>query len=645
MSGTLLTAARRGRRATGVVLAAALGAFALAAARYHPFFADDAFISLRYATRLAAGQGLTWNDGERVEGYSNLAWVLACALLARLGLDPVFAARLLGVLGVALAIGAVVRAHAPTAGRSALPALAGGLVVALAAPSGAWAVGGLEPPLLMALVAWGTVLCLPLVDADPRPRDALLPGLLLGDADPRPRDALLPGLLLGVAALTRPDGILFAAAAAAAIAVAGRLRRAPLAAAATLAGVAALCWLGQLGFRLAYHGDWVPNTAHAKLAFTPHRLREGLAYVGEQAAWMAPLLLPLSYGAVTLLRDAATRPRALLLVIPVGVWLAYVAVVGGDIFPAARHFAPVVPLFALLAAEVLAVRRPASRWAWLGAGAVLAAFGVAQVEAPASVRAAKECWEWDAAAAGTFLGRVFGPARPLLAVDMAGAVPYFSGLPTVDLLGLNDRFLATHPPADLGQGRIGHELGDGAYVLGRRPDLVYLCSPAGARRGCFRSGKELVALPAFAEQYRFIAFLSVGRDAFRSDLWVRLEDGRIGLTRAGGRVAIPGYLFASALADRRAPQAVATLDEEGAFGARLGKDQPGRLREIALRPGRVRVEVEGSGAAVTVRLSAGAASAEARPGETLVVPGDRVDVTVTSEGPAHLRRLTLVAVD
>jgi len=57
-------------------------------ARSYPFLTyDDAFISLRYAQRLLDGQGLSWTEGPPVEGYSNLLWVLACALLAALGVD------------------------------------------------------------------------------------------------------------------------------------------------------------------------------------------------------------------------------------------------------------------------------------------------------------------------------------------------------------------------------------------------------------------------------------------------------------------------------------------------------------------------------------------------------------------------------
>ena len=57
---------------------------------YAPFISDDAFISLRYAERLLQGHGLTWTDGERVEGYTDLAWVLLTALLGALRIDLIW---------------------------------------------------------------------------------------------------------------------------------------------------------------------------------------------------------------------------------------------------------------------------------------------------------------------------------------------------------------------------------------------------------------------------------------------------------------------------------------------------------------------------------------------------------------------------
>lgn len=62
-------------------MAIASVALAAHAWRYLPIFDDDAFISLRYADRLLNGHGLTWTDGQRVEGYSNILWILLIAAI------------------------------------------------------------------------------------------------------------------------------------------------------------------------------------------------------------------------------------------------------------------------------------------------------------------------------------------------------------------------------------------------------------------------------------------------------------------------------------------------------------------------------------------------------------------------------------
>src|SRR5205085_12438901 len=40
---------------------------------------DDMMVSMRYGRNLAEGQGLVWNVGERVEGYTNFLWTLVMA--------------------------------------------------------------------------------------------------------------------------------------------------------------------------------------------------------------------------------------------------------------------------------------------------------------------------------------------------------------------------------------------------------------------------------------------------------------------------------------------------------------------------------------------------------------------------------------
>ena len=84
------------RRALPFGIAVALALVAIARDSW-PWIADDAFISLRYAENLLAGHGLCWNPGERVEGYSNLSWVLSSAVLMALGVDPITAVRALAL--------------------------------------------------------------------------------------------------------------------------------------------------------------------------------------------------------------------------------------------------------------------------------------------------------------------------------------------------------------------------------------------------------------------------------------------------------------------------------------------------------------------------------------------------------------------
>src|SRR5512144_3190412 len=62
--------------------------FLIGGERHFSLF-DDAMVSMRYARNFAHGYGLIWNPGgERVEGYTNLLWVLYMAAVHLLPLAP-----------------------------------------------------------------------------------------------------------------------------------------------------------------------------------------------------------------------------------------------------------------------------------------------------------------------------------------------------------------------------------------------------------------------------------------------------------------------------------------------------------------------------------------------------------------------------
>src|SRR5205085_2478656 len=70
---------------------AVLGHSAIIAGQRTWWLDDDPMISMRYAKNLAQGNGLVWNSGERVEGYTNFLWILYMALVH---LFPIPAAKI-----------------------------------------------------------------------------------------------------------------------------------------------------------------------------------------------------------------------------------------------------------------------------------------------------------------------------------------------------------------------------------------------------------------------------------------------------------------------------------------------------------------------------------------------------------------------
>jgi hypothetical protein len=62
------------------------------------------------------------------------------------------------------------------------------------------------------------------------------------------------------------------------------------------------------------------------------------------------------------------------------------------------------------------------------------------------------------------------PQPHVLAIDAAGKVPYWSGLYSIDVLGLNDAVIAHEPQARAFL--VGHSKFDPEYVFSRRPVLI-----------------------------------------------------------------------------------------------------------------------------------------------------------------------------
>lgn len=537
-------------------LAAVLGVLALHCAHYWPFISDDAYISMRYAQRFAHGLGLTYTDGERVEGYTNLLWVLLLALGNLVGLSPLLAGRVFGFLATAGTIWLVsLSAKQPTR-PSVSRLLTGGLLFALSAPAAVWAIGGLEQALLFFL------LMLFLFFFREWTKDI-----------ESARAAKRTGAALALIALTRADGIVLVAAGLALSAwVAWRrwttLRRVALPPAMAVAG--------QLLFRLAYYHDYVPNTARAKVALTIGRIVDGYHHVSAAFPGFAIVLLLASAAVALRPRARVTAAAALLF----AAWTAHLTIVGGDIFPAWRLAAiAYVPLYFLIAETAERFARGRQRaWLLLPLAVAAALHLDFQQSDPQNRRGKDERWELESEPVGLMLKQAFGAKKPLLAVDAAGGLPYWSELPTLDMLGLADAFLARNRPADFGSGQLGHELGNGQYLWGRKPDLIAFCSGKGEGAPCFRGGQELVAIAGFASFYKPIAFAPGGR-APRGQIFVRFRDGKLGIEAGRDEIRVPGFL----LGDSQG--AHVRLAADGTPLAQIEPGMPGSLSHVPIPAG------------------------------------------------------------
>lgn len=130
-----------------VLAAGSLAAAAVSWATRPSIAADDAAITFRYAERLATGDGLTYNDGERVLGASSGIHTLLLAAGRWLGASVPSTAVVAGVVGMAACTALVGLVAARLGGR--LPAVVA-MFLFLAAPVRWHATGGLESSTLLA---------------------------------------------------------------------------------------------------------------------------------------------------------------------------------------------------------------------------------------------------------------------------------------------------------------------------------------------------------------------------------------------------------------------------------------------------------------------------------------------------------------
>lgn len=449
--------------------------------RYDRNLVDDAMISVRYAENLALGNGLVFNPGERVEGYTNFLWTVVMAPLHWLArLFDVEVGRLVIQANLASAVIAMMLTYA--VGRRlweshVLATLAALGILALDNAFACWAVFGLETHFL---AVW------------------LLAALWAASSD-HPRRGIVTGGCLALAQMTRPDAALFSVALIGselveiAVSAIRRSRRAEVPALARqVAGLLlalGIAYGAYFLWRYGYYGDLFPNTYYVKLGGEIDAWERGRAYVREffeQRDWW---LVPAAGALFAIHRKI---PRALVFYLPAHFF--YVAYAGGDFFSGHRLLVPQLPLLALCIGQTIAigwqvltlprVERALVRWAhppalFAGAAAVVVLFASWRIyrlglkHGPFELEV--KAWGHDLSGNRQFFRwlRDHKPPGATVATGLIGHTAFYGDLPVYDIFGIVNPEIARRPVKDFGKGKAGHEKkATLADVLAAKPTFI-----------------------------------------------------------------------------------------------------------------------------------------------------------------------------
>ncbi len=505
-----------------LILSVVVMALLFAGIGFYNFLPDDTYITLRYARNVIRGEGFVFNEGERLEGYTNFLWLLLIVLAGKAGAPLLLSARVMSAIFSAcvllLSCWAARDYARSTGGKNwdlALVSILPPMLLVSSAPLLAWSLSGTEIPLFTFL---------------------LLGGFLLLQRRKKPESIFA---LLGLLGLVRPEGLLFCAVAGVFLLLTRSNRKEVLIKGAC---VLSIIYIPYIAWKWIYFGSLLPNTFYAKTGPFGLMLDNGSKYL---------FAFFVSYGyflPIGLILDRNNPAKLHSTVLPLCFilthWIA-VMLLGGDWMPHYRLLLPTMPIILLVlsgglartGAERLYSRAPGTgerqdrgtggadersapeagdtggdQRKWSNPVPVVTFLLVFLIAVPGGLGYGKFEIERRSVDLFTRLGKRLGvilPPQTRLACGSTGAISFYSGLYVVDILGLteariarNGRIVATQP---------GHMKTDGKHVLSKRPDLLLLGNiqiHRGTRGKNEMKHKiqenDIIIQPEFFEDYIFV---------------------------------------------------------------------------------------------------------------------------------------------
>ncbi|NIW46656.1 MAG: hypothetical protein GWN14_17560 [candidate division Zixibacteria bacterium] len=268
-----------------------------------------------------------------------------------------------------------------------------------------------------------------------------------------------------------------------------------------------------------YYGYWLPNTYYVKSGSGLQNMDLGKIYLIRNGLRYWPIVLLFILFLIFLFvrkKQQVIFTAAPLLIIS-AVWGAYVWSVGGDNLVGGRMLLPALPLIFVALTFFMQNSSMKHRWAVVLVTiiALIVFIGYTQNQ---FVQDHTARWRRNfpvRKAAGLYLKAHF-PSDTLVALNPAGIIPYYSELPTIDMLGLNDEHIAHLGKRDFGLD-FGHQAGDGDYILSRQPDVILFGGGVSAKPGDLISDREIAHNPAFNILYQPVTWHGIGTAYLRTD--------------------------------------------------------------------------------------------------------------------------------
>jgi hypothetical protein len=224
----------------------------------------------------------------------------------------------------------------------------------------------------------------------------------------------------------------------------------------------------QIGFRLLYYGDILPNTAYLKTANWVGKYIYGIQYVFDFIKNYLVFFILIGLYLVGRRTHLRERTPFIALVLILCIYLVYIAYIGGDAFLDFRFMVPIIPVLLGLAFIGLEQLK-------LSQGITYIIVISAYLFMPLLVDYNSVAYSRNADRGNVLIGLLINkntPKSARVADFWAGSVFYFSNRYGIDMLGKTDPFIAHMPPASNGT-KPGHNKFDFDYSIGElRPDIV-----------------------------------------------------------------------------------------------------------------------------------------------------------------------------